>query len=104
MANAPEPQQVAIPTVVDDIRAPDVFADAIAGVFLTHGNFHMTFVARRCDYSKDPNMFSDAVIGRLVMPFAAVENMVEFLGNYVQRVKNQSFPAGPQDPSPRTLQ
>jgi hypothetical protein len=90
MANTPE--TVAPPTtipVVDNIGAPDVFADGLIGAFLDNGNVHMTFVSRRCDYSRNPNFFSDVVIGRLIMPLAAAENAAKFLSDFVERMKAQ---------------
>jgi hypothetical protein len=87
--------------MLDNPGAPDVFADAVAGAFLTNGNVHMTFLSRRCDYSQNPNVFTDVIIGRLVMPFAAVENAVNFLSDFVERMKKQL--ANPPD-APRTLQ
>jgi hypothetical protein len=88
--------------LVDNLGAPDVFADGCIGAFLTNGNVHMTLTCRRCDYTKQPNVFSDVVIGRLVMPLAAVENMAQFLGDFATRMRSQlaNMPAG----APKTLQ
>jgi hypothetical protein len=88
--------------LVDNLGAPDVFADSCIAAFLTNGNVHMTFTSRRCDYTKQPNVFSDLVIGRLVMPLAAAENMAQFLGNFVTRMRAQltNMPAD----TPKTLQ
>jgi hypothetical protein len=62
----------------------------------------MTFASRRCDYSKNPNMFQDVVIGRLVMPFAATDNMVAFLTDFLARMKKQI--ANPPIEAPKVLQ
>jgi hypothetical protein len=51
MANIPEEPPV---NVVDNIGAPDVFADFANGVFLFNGNVHISFSSRRCDYSRTP--------------------------------------------------
>ncbi len=88
--------------IIPNVGASDVFADHIVGAFLTNGNVHMTFAARRCDYSVQPNVFVDAVIGRLVMPMVAVENMIEFLSGFVARMKEQ--PAHISGDAPNTLQ
>jgi hypothetical protein len=87
MAKIPEDKP--IPTV-DNILSPDIFADGVAGVFLNNGNVHITFFSRRCDYSKVPNEFSNVVIGRLVMPFSGADNMVNFLAEFVERMKKQA--------------
>jgi hypothetical protein len=86
----------------DNSAAPDVFADGCVGAFLNNGNVHMTFTSRRCDYSQQPNIFSDMVIGRLVMPFAAAENMASFLTKFVEQMKKQA--ASPPVDAPRTIQ
>ena len=87
---------------VDNVGSGDVFADAVAGAFLTNGNVHITLVSRRCDYSRQPNVFSDVVIGRIVMPLVAVENAAQFLTDFVERMKKQL--ANPQANAPKTLQ
>jgi len=89
-------------TLVDNLGAPDFFADGCIGAFLTNGNVHMTLTSRRCDYTKQPNVFSEVVIGRMVMPLAAAENMVNFLSDFVVRMREQlaNMPAD----APRTLQ
>jgi hypothetical protein len=99
MAN--ETEETPVP-LIDNIGAPDVFADRVVGAFLTNGNVHMTFCSRRLDHTKTPGTFSDLVIGRLVMPFAATENMIEFLEDFVARMKAQAASVG--DTSKRTLQ
>jgi hypothetical protein len=100
MAKSPE-AEIPIP-VIDNIGAPDVFADRVSGAFLTNGNVHISLVSRRCDHSKQPGVFSDVVIGRLVMPFAAAEELVRFLGDFVERMKKQI--ANPPIDGPKTLQ
>ena len=74
--------------LVDNPGAPDVFADAIIGAFLKDGNVHMTFASRRCDYTKDPNLYVDVVIGRLILPLAVAEHMVQFLGQTLPTLKS----------------
>jgi hypothetical protein len=105
MASTPDegtPPKFVPVTTVDNIGAPDVFADGLAGAFLTNGNVHMTFVTRRCDYTKQPNLFSDLVIGRLIMPLAAVENVAQFLNGYLERLRTQ--PPDLISDGPKTIQ
>ncbi len=98
---SPPPEDAPIP-VVDNPLAPDVFADRLAGAFLTNGNVHMTFLSRRCDYSKRPNIFSEVVIGRLVIPFAEAEATAKFLLDFVERMKKVHGITSPE--VPKTLQ
>lgn len=88
--------------VTANVGAPDVFADRIVGVFLNNGNVHMTLASRRCDYSVTPNVFVDAVIGQLVMPMAAAENLAQFLTGFIDRMKKQ--PTHMPADTPRTVQ
>jgi hypothetical protein len=106
MANTPEsdktPPNEAVVPIIDDSAAPDVFADRIAGAFLANGNVHITLLSRRCDYSRQPNFFSDVVMGRLVMPFPEVENMARLLLDFVDRMKKVHGVTSPE--IPKTLQ
>jgi hypothetical protein len=103
MTNTPESTDKSDPvTLIDNLGAPDVFADRVAGVFLTNGNVHMTFVSRRCDYTKTPNVFHDVVIGRLVMPFPEAEGTARFLLDFVERMKKAQGVTSPD--VPKTLQ
>lgn len=103
MSNTPEPATERDTVVlIDNPLAPDVFADRIAGAFLTNGNVHMTFLSRRCDYTKTPNVFQDVVIGRLVMPFAEAEGTARFLLDFVERMKKVHGVTSPD--APKTLQ
>jgi hypothetical protein len=88
--------------LIDNPLAPDVFADRIAGAFLVNGNVHITLVSRRCDYTKQPNSYTDAVIGRLVIPFPEVEGMARFLLNFLDRMKKVYGVTSPT--VPRTMQ
>lgn len=99
MSKNPETKPVKI---VNSASAPEIFADLVSGVFLNNGNVHITLTSRHCDYGSVPNVFSDVVVGRLVMPFAAAENMVEFLGNFLERMKKQA--ASPPVDAPKMMQ
>ncbi len=68
--------------------ASDTFADSAVGAFVNNGNVHITLAIRRCDYSRQPNVLSDVVVGRLIMPLAAAERMAQFLTDCVRKVKH----------------
>jgi len=99
MAKIPEAAPIPL---VDNMGAPDVFADDVAGVFLNNGNIHITFSSRRCNHAQEPGIFSNVVIGRLVIPMAAAENMVVFLGGFLERMKKQA--QSPPLEAPKTIQ
>ena len=98
MANVPDDPPIA---VGNDPSAPEVFVDGAAGVFLNNGNIHITFTSRQCDYSRQPNVFTDKVVARLVMPFSGAENLAQFLTEFVDRMKRQA--ASPTD-AQKTIQ
>ena|ERR1041384_2853032 len=85
-------------TILDNPASGDVFTDGVIGVFLLNGNVHITLGSHRSDYSKQPNVFHDVVIGRVVMPFVAAENAVQFLGEFLTRMKQQAATAPPDTP------
>lgn len=62
-------------TFLDNPMAPDVFADAATGVFLYNGNMRVTFEAARVNHETSPGPINRVVIGRLVMPAVAAEQM-----------------------------
>ncbi len=99
MAKLPDDVPVKI---VDNVLAPELFADLVSGVFLNNGNVHLTLTSRQCDYASLPNVFSDVVVGRIIMPFSAADNLVQFLGNFVERMKKQA--ASPPIDAPKMLQ
>jgi hypothetical protein len=78
--------------IIDNTLAPEIFADGAVGVFSTNGNAHITFFSRRCDHSQTPGVVKDIVVGRLIMPAAAMDHMIEFLGNWAEQAKVQATP------------
>jgi hypothetical protein len=86
MPSAPDDKPIPIAASLD---APDIFADAAVGAFVNNGNVHITLVARRGDYGSLPSRLTDVAIGRLVMPLPAAEQMVQFLGDCLETIKQQ---------------
>ena len=60
---------------VDNPHAPDVFADEVTGFYIFAGVLRITLESVRVDHSTSPGPLNRVVIGQLVMPVQAAENM-----------------------------
>lgn len=58
----------ALPKLVDDPRAPEIYAVAATGFFNANGVISITLESARADHSKSPGPINRVVVGRLVMP------------------------------------
>ncbi len=79
-------------TFIDNPDAPELFADAASGIASFAGNIRLTFESARVDYSVSPGPVVRTVVGRLVMPLAAAENLRDLLISYLARVKAHGEP------------
>lgn len=103
MAEDPEPGADGTQFVlVENLGAPDVFADRAVGAFFNNGNAHITLASRRCDYSKQPNVYADVVVARLVMPLAAAEELARIVLDLAERARKVYGVTSPE--APKTLQ
>ncbi|MEJ0062595.1 MAG: hypothetical protein WDO70_05190 [Alphaproteobacteria bacterium] len=78
-----------MPPLVNNLHAPDVFADEATGFAFANGNVHITFSSYRVDHSSDPGPTHRVVIGRLVMPLEAAEAFQYGLADFISRMKSQ---------------
>ena len=78
---------------VDNPLAPDIFADGLSGRFLRDGNVRMTFETVRTSHAGSSEPKTRVVIGRLVMPIDAAENMARDVLNFIQAIRSQSVPS-----------
>jgi hypothetical protein len=77
------------PKLLDNVHAPDFFADDVAGFFLLNGNVRITFVSNRVSHISTPGPVNNVVIGRLVMPIAAAESMARQVLGFIEKMKNK---------------
>lgn len=82
---------------VHDRHSPDIFADAMAGLFFFNGNLRITFESVRVDHATSPGPVDRVVIGRLVMPIAAAEYMARAVLDFVEK---QKAPRPPEQSGP----
>ena len=96
-------QGPALPPLIDNPQAPEVFADELVGVFFNSGNIRMTFASGRSDHSRDPAVLTRVVMARLVMPAGSVEGAIQLLSQFLSYLKARA--AAAQAPrQPHTVQ
>jgi hypothetical protein len=95
------PIQVQPPPLIDDPSVPEVFADNVAGLTITHGNANFTFATIRADHTKTPATHHRKITNRVVMPVAVAMNLYELLGQAIQQLEaNGIIQKGAQPPPP----
>jgi hypothetical protein len=88
---------------IDNPHAPDVFADAVSGLFHVNGMIRMTFESVRVNHATSPGPLNRVVIGRLVMPVNAAEAFARGLLQFIEQQRQPSPPAQTTQTTP-TLQ
>jgi hypothetical protein len=78
--------------LVDNPKAPDIFADGLTGYFLLNGTVRMTFEMAR---ALPPGPLNRIVVGRLTMPLDAAERMAKEVLAFVEQVKEGPPSSGP---------
>ena len=96
MTNIPDAPPVSF---IDTAHAPDVFADALTGFFLMNGNLRMTLEAYRVNHISNPGPVNRVVIGRLVMPVSAAEQMARSVLEFIERMRTQSAQTAQSTPT-----
>jgi hypothetical protein len=74
-----------IPPLKVNTLAPDVFADACAGLFAFGGNIRLTFESYRANHATDPAPIERIEIGRLVIPVGAAMHLRDMLVNWFKK-------------------
>ena len=68
-----ESRKNALPKLLDDPKAPEIYAVAATGFFNANGVISITLESARADHSKSPGPINRVVVGRLVMPAAGAQ-------------------------------
>jgi len=69
---------------IDNPHAPEVYADSVSGLFVHNGNVRLTFESARVNHATTPGPINRVVIGRVVLPFAAAEQLRDFLIGFLR--------------------
>jgi hypothetical protein len=70
----------ALPSVIDDVHAPVIFADELVGAGSLQGNVNLTFAVVQYDHSENPAKPYRKVCLRLVLPALAVRAIAQLAG------------------------
>jgi len=96
MENIPAAQTMGF---IDNPQAPDVFADSLTGFFLLNGNIRLTFEAARVSHLTSPGPINRVVIGRLIMPTDAAENMAKEILQFIEKMRENPTPTAQASPT-----
>ena len=75
----------ALPKLLDDPKAPEIFAVAATGFFNANGTISITLESARADHSKSPAPVSRVVVGRLVMPAGGAQALAVGLFDFLEK-------------------
>ena len=89
----PIEQQLKLP-IVDNLSAPDVYADETLGCLLANNSLRITLASVKVDHSKNPNANSMVVTGRLVLPVQAAQNLHRMLGAVLEKMQSTTQEQG----------
>jgi hypothetical protein len=76
----------AVPKLVDDPKAPELYAVAATGFFNANGVISITLESARADHSKSPGPINRVVVGRLVMPAAGAQALAVGLFVFLEKL------------------
>ena len=73
------------PKLLDDPKAPELYAAAATGFFNSNGVISITLESARADHSKSPAPVGRVVVGRLVMPAAGAQALAVGLFDFLEK-------------------
>ena len=86
---------------LDNPHAPEIYADAVTGIFFFQGNIRLTFESCRVDHATSPGPINRVVLGRVAMPLAAAQGLRSLLNDYLGKIDQEG--AEPQAPGPQSV-
>jgi hypothetical protein len=87
--------------LVDNPFAPDLHVDEAIGCYSLLNTLRITFASAKVDHSANPASKRRVVVGRLVMPLAALEDFHRMLTTVINNMKSRGSGI---DIGPHTLQ
>ena len=85
-----------LPPLIDNPLAPEFFADEATGFFIHQGNLSITFSSARVDHRSNPGPVSRVVVGRVVLPIAAVAGLAVGLYDFLKKMGIDPASPGPE--------
>ena len=81
-----EPEALpALPALIDNPFAPEVFATGFAGLANLNGVIVLTLESARCDHARQPPSVDRVVVGRIVLTSAAAQDLVAGLHQFLEQ-------------------
>ena len=84
MAKNQQPQVQTI-KFVDHPHAPEVYASAATGFFVSNGNISITFESAKADHSESPGPVYRTVVTRVVIPAQAAQGLAIGLFDFLEK-------------------
>ncbi|HEU5047345.1 MAG TPA: hypothetical protein VFT64_05810 [Rickettsiales bacterium] len=99
MTEAAEKKQPVTIPFVENLNAPDIYADEAVGFLLANNTMRITLATAKLDHTQKPGSTQQSfvVTNRLVMPITAAENLHKLLGQMLENVKKASASAKSPD-------
>ena len=71
--------------LIDNPNAPEIFASAATGFFVSEGNVSITFESARADHSESPGPVYRSVVARIVLPAGAAQGLAVGLFEFLEK-------------------
>lgn len=97
MTETAAPPAPLIPDLVENLLAPEVFANEASFFATTRGVVTITFTSDRFDNSVTPPQCRRVVVGRLVMPSGGAQNLAVGLYNWLKQSGLDPIPSATRD-------
>ena len=78
--------------LIDDPKAPEIYADDAAGFFAKQGNLSITLASARADHAPSGAVARVVTVGRVTMPIAAAQRLATGLLDFLKQ-QGVSLPA-----------
>lgn len=78
-------QQTPQATYIDDLHAPQVFADEVSGYWVNAGCVHITFDVSRVDHSSDQCPVHRAAVLRVTLPIPIAQMLAVSLYDFLKQ-------------------
>lgn len=75
----------ALPALVDNPFAPEIFATGFAGLANLAGVIVLTLESARCDHTREPPAVERVVVGRIALTCGAAQDLVAGLNQFLEQ-------------------
>lgn len=75
----------ALPALIDNPFAPEIFATGFAGLANLNGVIVLTLESARCDHTREPPSVERIVVARVALTSAAAQDLVAGLNQFLEQ-------------------